>query len=52
MKPVTRAGLTISLSFLPYPERSEKVEKGILKGNWPGGLKKPEQKNSTAPDGG
>ena len=31
------------LSLLPYPQRSEKVEKGILKGNWPGRfLQKPE----------
>src|SRR5580693_8779518 len=50
MKPVTSAGLTISLSLLPYPERSETVGKGILKGNWPGGLETPTAaENSTVP---
>src|SRR5271166_4369797 len=53
MKPVTSAGLTISLSLLPYPERSETVGKGILKGNWPGGLETPTAaENSTAPTEG
>ena len=47
MNPVTSAGLTISLT-LPSPERSKTVEKGILKGNWPGGLETPTEAENTA----